>query len=298
VGQGGWINSHAQVPTVLPLADRFRVFVSSRPRPGLSLTGFVDLDPDEPSRVIQWSANPILGVGPPGAFDEHGVMPSSVVVDGNEVRLYYSGWSRLGGAAPYHNTTGLAVSHDGGLSFKRVCPGPVLDRAPAEPFSATSPWVLQAAGEWHAFYSSGLGWVNVAGRLEHFYDIRHAISADGVHWQRPEGPAIPQRFPQEALTRPTILKAADGRWSMWFCHRGSADFRVGADAYRLGYASSTDLLHWRRDDAVAGLLPSETGWDSEMVAYPCVVEAFGQRWMFYNGNGFGRDGFGLAVFEG
>ena len=142
-GQGGWMNSHAQVPTVLALANRFRVFISARPKPGLSLTGFVDLDAADPMRVIGFSPSPILHPGPAGAFDEHGVMPSSIIADGDELRLYYSGWSRLGGAAPYHNTTGLAVSRDGGLSFRRACPGPVLDRAPHEPFSATSPCVLR-----------------------------------------------------------------------------------------------------------------------------------------------------------
>ena len=297
VGQGGWINTHAQVPTVLALEDRFRVFISARPRPGLSLTGFVDLDRADPLRVIGFSPRPVLDVGPPGSFDEHGVMPASVVTLGDEVWLYYSGWSRLAGSAPYHNTTGLAISADGGLSFRRACPGPVLDRAPFEPFSATSPCILRDGALWHAFYSSGLAWLDVGGKLEHVYDIRHATSVDGITWQRPRAAAIPQRFPQEALTRPSILRDTDGLWSMWFCHRGSRDFRGGRDAYRLGHARSADLNEWRRDDAAAGLLPSGGGWDSAMLAYPCVIEAFGRRWMFYNGNGFGQDGFGLAVWD-
>lgn len=296
-GQGGWINSHAQVPTVLALEDRLRVFISARPRPGLSLTGFVDLDAADPTRVIGVSPAPVLDAGPPGSFDEHGVMPSSVIAEGGQIRLYYSGWSRLAGAAPYHNTTGLAISEDGGRSFRRACPGPVLDRTPLEPFSATSPCILRDGGAWHAFYSSGLGWLEIGGKLEHVYDIRHATSADGITWHRPREAAIPQRFPQEALTRPSILREADGLWSMWFCHRGSRDFRGGQDAYRLGHARSADLQSWVREDAAAGLAPGADGWDSAMVAYPCVIEAFARRWMFYNGNGFGQEGFGLAVWE-
>lgn len=296
-GQGGWINSHAQVPTALALEDRFRVFISARPRPGLSLTGFVDLDAQDPLRVIGFSPRPVLDVGPAGGFDEHGVMPSSIVTSGEELRLYYSGWSRLAGGAPYHNTTGLAVSNDRGVSFRRAVPGPVLDRAPFEPFSATSPCVVREGEVWHAFYSSGVGWLEVGGKREHVYDIRHATSGDGITWQRPQEAAIPQRSPQEALTRPSILREADGLWSMWFCHRGSQDFRDGADAYRLGHARSPDLWRWSRDDSQAGLTPSREGWDSAMIAYPCVIEAFGRRWMFYNGNRFGEDGFGVAVWE-
>jgi hypothetical protein len=296
-GQGGWMRSHAQVPTVLLLPDRFRVFVASRPRPGLSLTGWVDLDRRDPMRVLATSPAPILQPGPPGSFDEYGIMPSAVVEDSGMIRLYYSGWSRLASSAPYHNTTGLAVSEDGGHSFCRACPGPVLDRSPSEPFSATSPWVLREGDIWHAFYSSGLGWIEVEGKPEHVYDIRHATSADGFLWRRGGPPAIGQRFAEEALTRPTLLHEANGSWSMWFCHRGSRGFRGVGDAYRIGFARSLDLSTWMRDDAAAGIDVTAGGFDSQMIAYPCVVEADGRRLMFYNGDGFGQAGFGLAELE-
>lgn len=296
-GQGGWMLSHAQVPAVLLLADRFRVFVASRPRQGLSLTGWVDLDRRDPMRVLATSPAPILQPGAPGTFDEYGIMPSSVVEEGGMVRLYYSGWCRLASVAPYHNTTGLAVSEDGGQTFRRACPGPVLDRSPGEPFSATSPWVLREGEIWHAFYSSGLAWIEVEGKPEHVYDIRHATSKDGLAWNRGGPPAIGQRFAEEALTRPTILREADGSWSMWFCHRGSRGFRGVGDAYRIGFARSVDLVTWTRDDAAAGIAVTAGGFDSQMIAYPCVIEADGRRLMFYNGDGFGQAGFGLAELE-
>ena len=31
-----------------------------------------------------------------------------------------------------------------------------------------------------------------------------------------------------------------------------------------------------------------------MVCYPCVFDWAGETWMLYNGNGYGRTGFGLA----
>jgi hypothetical protein len=296
-GQGGWMASHAQVPTVLLLPDRFRVFVASRPRPGFSLTGWVDLDRRDPMRVLATSPAPILEPGPRGSFDEHGIMPSAIVEENGTVRLYYSGWCRLAGGAPYHNSTGLAISEDGGRTFRRACPGPVLDRSPYEPFSATSPWVLREGGTWHVFYSSGRAWIEVAGKPEHVYDIRHATSTDGIAWRRGGTPAIGQGFAEEALTRPTIVREADGSWSMWFCHRGSRGFRGVGDAYRIGFARSVDLLTWMRDDAVAGIGVTEGGFDSQMIAYPCLVEADGRRLMFYNGDGFGQAGFGLAELE-
>jgi hypothetical protein len=82
---------------------------------------------------------------------------------------------------------------------------------------------------------------------------------------------------------------------MWFCYRGSHNFRDGEDAYRIGYAQSKDLQHWRREDDTVGIDISETGWDSKMIAYPAVVTVKGRTLMFYNGNGFGVDGFGYAI---
>lgn len=297
-GQGGWINSHAQVPTALLLDDRIRVYIASRPKPGLSLTGYVDLDIAQPDRVLAVSERPILEPGGAGSFDEHGIMPSAVVRDGARIRLYYSGWCRLAGDAPYHNTTGLAVSEDGGRTFRREFAGPVLDRSPGEAFSATSPWVLQHESAWHAFYSAGLGWLKVDGKLEHIYDIRHAASADGVEWRRTARPALPQSFAEEALTRPTILARDEGGgWDMWFCHRGSRGFRGRGDAYRIGFARSSDLWDWRRDDNAAGITVSPSGFDSEMIAYPCVLRVGSRTLMFYNGNGFGFDGFAWAEWH-
>ena len=63
---------------------------------------------------------------------------------------------------------------------------------------------------------------------------------------------------------------------------------------RSWYARSTDLMHWQRDDARAGIDVSDTGWDSEMVSYPHVFELDGTTWMMYLGNQVGRHGFGLA----
>jgi hypothetical protein len=55
---------------------------------------------------------------------------------------------------------------------------------------------------------------------------------------------------------------------MWFCYRGSNDFRDGADSYPLGYAWSENLLDRTRQDELAGIAVSPDGWDSKMLAYP------------------------------
>jgi hypothetical protein len=123
------------------------------------------------------------------------------------------------------------------------------------------------------------------------YDLRHAVSDDGVTWRPDAGPCIAFEHPREcAIARPSVVRDAD-RWRMWFCYRG-LDF-----PYRIGYAESSDGKTWTRRDAAAGPDPSESGWDSEMIAYPFVFDHGGSRYMLYAGNGYGRDGMGLAVLE-
>ncbi len=295
-GEFGWMNSHAQVPTVLVLPDRLRVFFATRPKPGLTLPAFVDLDRGDPHRVVAVLSEPVLQTGQPGTFDADGVMPSSLVRDGALVYMYYSGWSRLAGAAPYNNATGLAVSRDDGVTFTRVYEGPILDRAPEEPWSATSPAVLRTPRDWRMWYSSGTAWICVDDKLEHVYVLKSAVSNDGKHWTRDHRAILPALVEHEAQTRPTLIKLGTD-WHMWFSFRGSAGFRTAGETYRIGYARSRNLDDWERDDARAGISVSSEGWDALMLCYPDVVEVDGRVLMFYNGNGFGETGFGFAVLE-
>ena len=64
--------------------------------------------------------------------------------------------------------------------------------------------------------------------------------------------------------------------------------------YRIGYAVSDDLHSWIRKDQEAGIEYSSEGWDSQMMHYPHVFNLDNKWYMLYNGNDFGRYGFGLA----
>jgi predicted GH43/DUF377 family glycosyl hydrolase len=291
----GWMKTHAQVPTPLVKEGFIRVYFSSRPEPNLSLTTFVDLDIEDPANILRLNPSPILDLGKPGTFDEHGIMPSCAVKNGSEVFLYYSGWSRSA-SVPYTNSTGLAISNDGGESFRKVSDGPILSKSIHDPYSATSPCVLKEADTWHMWYCSGTDWLKIGDKYEHTYDIKYARSSDGISWS-PQGTAVISRQSEfEALTRPFVIKRSAG-YHMWFCYRGSHDFRDGKESYQIGYAHSKDLQHWERSDGKAGISPSPAGWDSSMMAYPALAVAGDRTLMFYNGNGFGVNGFGYAVLD-
>ena len=289
------MNSHAQVPTVLSLPKQniIRVYFSSRPRQNVSLTSYVDLNSSNLSEVNFLNPKPILELGGLGMFDEHGIMPSSVIKYEDVVFLYYSGWS-TGTTLPYSNFTGLAISENDGKTFKKVGSGPILDRTFWSPYSATSPHVLKRAKDWFMFYCSGTNWVEINGKLEHVYDIKIAESNDGIKWEQSGKVAIPQKHPNEAITKPTIY--SDGKtFHMFFCYRDSQDFRGGTNSYQIGYAKSNDLLNWDRNDSFAGITKGPENWDNEMTAYPEILQFKNSVYLFYNGNSFGKDGFGMAV---
>ena len=84
---------------------------------------------------------------------------------------------------------------------------------------------------------------------------------------------------------------------MWFSYRGRKDFRYGSQSYRIGLAYSKDLINWTRNDKLSGIDISDSGWDSLMIAYPSIIKIKDKYVMFYNGNSFGKDGFGYAILD-
>jgi len=294
-GDQPWSRSHAQLPTVDIVDDHvWRIYSASRDSENRSHVSFIDVEAGNPTSVIRESAGPILEPGDRGTFDDSGVMPSWIVRQGNVKYLYYIGWT-LRQAVPYHNSVGLAASMDGGESFQRVSKGPVLGTGPEEPYFTGTSCVLLENGVWRNWYQSGLGWEVVDDRPEPLYHLRYAESDDGIHWNRRGEPAIGLIGQQGGITRASVL-STDSGYEMWYCYRNSRGYREDRSAsYRIGYAKSVDGRVWRRIDDEAGIGVSSTGWDSEMIAYPHVVIHKDTKYMLYNGNGFGKSGFGYAT---
>ena len=292
----------AQSPQALVFDDFVRIYFSTRSQDGggyLSHIAYVDFDRSL-TRVHGTSDHTVIPLGGLGCFDEHGVFPMNVVRHGEQVWAYTCGWSRRQ-AVPVETAIGLAISDDGGRTFTRTGPGPIMGPAADEPFLVGDPFVIEHAGRWHMWYIFGTAWAP-AGRSEpgpaRVYKIAHAESADGITWDRDARCIISDRLgADECQALPTVF-ACDGRWHMYFCFRYATDFRRNhARGYRLGYAWSTDLRRWTRDDAAAGIDVSADGWDSEMQCYPHVFRCGESVFLLYNGNAFGRTGFGVAVLE-
>jgi predicted GH43/DUF377 family glycosyl hydrolase len=302
VGGRGWLKEFAQAPATLLFEDFVRVYFSCRPSADengqyVSYSAYVDLDRADPFRILDVAQQPILSLGGLGEFDEFGTYPVSVIRNGDEIRAYYGGWTRCK-SVPFNVAIGLAISRDGGMTFTKLGNGPVLSYSPDEPFVLSGPKIRRFNDLWYLWYIAGRKWKMVEGRAEPVYKIRMATSDDGIRWNKLNKDLVESRIEEdEAQASPDVFYA-NGKYHMLFCYRHSCHYRGRKNGYRIGYASSTDLIDWARDDGKAGIDVSEEGWDSEMISYPHVFELDGRIYLAYLGDQVGRYGFGLAVADG
>lgn len=292
-----WLRSHAMTPTPLLLENKIRVYYTGRNQSGESMISYVDFDRKNPEKMLYVHDGPIMDIGGIGMFDDCGTICTSAVKNNDEIFLYYTAYS-ISFKVPYKNAIGLGVSSDGGETFKRKFDGPVLDRSKFEPFFVISPWVMNFNGMWHMWYASATKWVVVNDKPESVYHIKYATSADGLNWERDNVSCILPLHEEEANARPTVIREGD-TLKMWFTFRGSRDFRDGPESYRIGYAEAeVDSPHiWKRDDSKAGIGVEADTADSLMQAYPSALQVDGKTLLYYNGNGFGANGFCLAISE-
>lgn len=287
-GEQEWMQSHAAVPIAEHhQGDVFKIYFSSRNRDNQSFTGYLLIDITRPQEILEVSDSPVLAPGGLGEFDDSGAMATWLVHRNGKRFLYYIGWN-LGITVPFRNSIGLAVNEHT-EQFKKIAPGPILDRTMTEPHFVASCCVLPEQDKWRMWYLSCTEWRMKNGKPEHRYHIKYAESDDGVFWERNGHVAIDFEDQEEyAISRPSVIKE-NKIWKMWYSYRGTR--------YRIGYAESEDGKNWIRLDHLSGLDVSASGWDSDMVEYPFVFDHAGERYMLYNGNGFGKSGFGLAILD-
>jgi hypothetical protein len=290
-GMMWWAGKYAACPTPFFLKDgSLRVFIQCRDEGGVGRVGYVDVDPEKPTRVLRISAQPVLDVGLPGAFDDNGVFQTSVMqIDDGRIFMYYVGFE-LCHRIRYRLLTGLAVSNDEGRTFQKMKTTPILERSPSEMHFRCGPFVRPAiGGGFQMWYVAGSEWEEIEGKPMPVYDIRYAESLDGVHWPD-EGRIVLQidRNSEHGFGRPFIVKKQN-HFQMFYSIR-----KKSPRAYCLGYAESLDGIAWQRKDEEMGIEVSKGGWDSESVEYAAIVNVGKKTLCFYNGNDFGATGFGVA----
>lgn len=294
----------AQSPQVIIFDDFVRIYFSTRSLDSsngkyLSHIAFVDMKKDFRD-IIAVSGHTVIELGKLGCFDEHGIFPMNVVRHGDLIYGYTSGVNRRL-SVPADGSIGLAISRDNGFTFQRIGDGPVLSASLHEPCLVVDPFVKIYRDVFHMWYVFGIGWKKLTTDAlpDRIYKIGHAISHDGINWIKEEAKQVIENRlgADECQALPTVIEISS-RNHMFFCYRQSSDFRKNRDrSYRIGHAYSDDLVNWTRDDESMAIDVTEGDWDSDMLCYPHLFECDGNVCMLYNGNEFGRYGFGLAVLD-
>lgn len=291
--QRWWSKLYGILPTPEWIAadNKIRLYYASTDEQRFGRISFLDVDADDPSRVLYEHPEPLLDLGLPGTFDDCGLNPSAIVQHQGQKYLFYAGYQRSF-RSPYAILSGLAISTDG-KHFQRHARTPILERTDQEYFIRSAPTVIVQDGQWKMWYVSASEWelMNTPlfpNKMMPVYVIRHAVSADGLQWQVQDGVCIGWEHEDEfGFGRPWVL-FEDGLYKMWY------SVRRRHTSYRIGYAESPDGLHWTRKDHLAGIDVSPQGWDSEMICYPAVIQVKDKKYLFYNGNNNGETGFGYA----
>jgi hypothetical protein len=264
--------------------------------------GWVDVDPDDPSHVLDFAKEPLVGPGQPGTFDENGMLPTCILRAGEEVRCYYVGY-QLGQQLRYYQFAGLLISKDDGETFQRWRRTSILERSDTELVNRTSTFVMPLPSHlatngnaWRMWYVGGSEWVWVdfpdGKKYMPRYNLRVVDSPDGKHW--PDSGRIALDFDSDdvyAFGRPWVIDNPTGGWRMFY------SYRTRSKGYRLGMADSPDLETWTRKDDQIGIDVSADGWDSEGIEYGATFQRGNRMYLFYNGNHCGKTGFGWAELE-
>lgn len=129
--------------------------------------------------------NPLPGLEPgvPGAWDDWGMCPSTVLFDGMSYRMWYMALKYNGGSGTWR--LGTATSPDGFVWTKY--PDPVLEgREPWEGGRVYFPEVVPYGGGYAMWYS-GLNTVPLPDEAA----VGYAVSPDGLHWGKwPDNPVV------------------------------------------------------------------------------------------------------------
>ncbi len=284
--------SHAANPTPVHLdGDVYRVFFSARDDRNRSSVGAVDID-IAARRVLREHAEPALVHGPEGSYFEAGISIGNCHDTASGRYILFMGWQQPPGGHWFGEVGRIVVADD--LSLRVEDPGtPFLPRDATDPVSLSYPWVMaDGAGGYAMWYGSTVTWDTGNGEMLH--TLNAATSPDGDIWTR-SGVAVPfQLGVAQAFSKPAVLRHADGSADMWFSYRGTRE-----KPYRIGYAHSPDGRAWRLalEDTGIDVDPDPAAWDGQMIEYPHVFAHGGDTFMLYNGNGFGKSGFGLAVLR-
>lgn len=286
-----WFKMNIMTPVPYQVGkDVLRVFVTMCDENNRGRIGYVDLSMDDPGVILDYSRNPVLDLGNAGMFDEDGVLPSSLLVEEDQIYMFYSAYQRQV-HIPYTILSGLSVSGDNGNHFKRVLQTPILERNTEEKFIRSAIDIMKLEEGYRIWYSSGDGWFQRSDKEAPRYDIKCLDSSDMMKWDGKPSPSLILLNDEYGLTMPQVWK--EGRkYKMIY------SIRTLSKGYRMGYGESEDGITFKRMDHKMEIEVSSDGFDQEMICFGKLFKSCDKTYLFYCGNHYGIGGMGYAELTG
>jgi hypothetical protein len=285
--QNPFLLTHCSNPLAIHLNNNiFRVFFSGRNIENKSSVGFVDLD-IETLEIKKECSEAVFKYGKNNTFYSHGVSIGNLYSQHKKNYILFMGWNIKNNEHWRGDIGRLEIENN--IDFKISSTEPFMTTDIEDKVSLSYPYVVFHEGIYKMWYGSTINWKTENGEMLHV--IKYATSKNGENWKK-YGVAIPYELNiAQAFSRPTVIIDQNG-YHMWYSYRSGDGTK-----YRIGYSYSIDGILWHRKHDEVGIDVSEKGWDSEMICYPFVFEHNNKMFMLYNGNEYGKKGFGLATLE-
>jgi predicted GH43/DUF377 family glycosyl hydrolase len=286
---GEWMDNSAMKPIPVLMGDVLRIYFTCRTKDGAGRPGYVDVNPENPSEVLAVCQKPLLELGDAGYFDDNGVVPCTVFEDNGIYYMYYTGFN-LGVKVRMTYFSGLGISEDG-IHFRKYSTIPVMERTEKGVLFRSVQCVVKEKDTWKVYYVAGDRFLQGRTKMLAVYELYCLETKDLTKLNFDGELVLPVEGDEYRIGAPQVVKE-EGIYKMYYC-TGTEDV-----VYDLKYAESKDGYHWERMDEKLNFSRTPGGWDSDMAAYPSVITCNGKKYMFYNGNRFGHEGFGYAEIVG
>lgn len=286
-----WFKKNSMVPLpYLKSKDTLRIFLTMCDESNIGRIGYVDVDSNDFTKIVGYSEKPLIDIGENGHFDDNGVVTASLLEDGNDLYMFYSGYQSCV-KVPYLIFAGVAVSHDRGDTFDKITTEvPLLDRVPGECGTRCVPYVIKENGKYRMWYTSDFdkGWIYSSTKLEPYYDMKYMESDNILEWPKVGETAVTFADPDEhGICKCTVWKE-NNKYKVIY------SLRHLSKGYRLGYAESVDGIHFTRMDDEIGISISESGFDDDMICFAERIQIGNEVYLIYSGNHYGMEGIGYA----
>lgn len=287
--------THAMVPTPFEMPNgEVRLFFSALNSKGQGMPFYCDLNPLNPIEVIRYKKEPILQLGDPGTFDESGVIVTSIIRNQrDQLMMYYVGFKKVS-VSRYEMLTGLAVSEDAGLTFRKHSTTPILKKIKEESYFRAGTYVMAEAGKFRMWYVGGSNWFSLDDKELPQNVMKYLESEDGIHWSNyPVTQLIPNPDSELGFGRPWVFRRGNFSYEMLYSIRSKQNGK-----YKMGFAHSRDNgRSWTRADAELDEELRNRDDNNMHFMYASVIDICGRIYCFYNGSDFGIDGIYLSELE-